>query len=232
MAIFYCSSFWQLTKQAILNTEIWIQVTVIIMKLTNYNKLASALIYCNLLCATTLVASTFVSIPAQRHHHQQQHVYRWSISQPAKENGFVDDSYSSAEVKAMEQLIVSISKEPTDESRRHRLQAVFDEELSTRHSERFSALFGEVLIVVGDRVKQEANEAAWERRRQQEADLLQEKVDGNPDDDSSKDEGVSGFIVGNTEEEHQLWALIDMMVQSKTIVKRAAKELGSEGKFG
>jgi len=210
------------------------------MKLTNYyNVIASALIYCNLLSATTLVASSFVSIPFRRHHHRQ-HVHRsscTSISQvprPAKENDFLDDNYSSAEMKAMEQLIVSISKEPTDESRRHRLRAVFDEELSTRHSERFSALFSEVLIVVGDRVKQEASEAAWERRRQQETDRLQEnyepKADSDQNDESSE-AGVSGSIVGNTEEEHQLWALIDMMVQSKTLVKRAAKELGSEGRF-
>jgi hypothetical protein len=30
----------------------------------------------------------------------------------------------------------------------------------------------------------------------------------------------------------QLWALVDMMVQSKTIIKRKKGELGSQGSFG
>jgi hypothetical protein len=38
--------------------------------------------------------------------------------------------------------------------------------------------------------------------------------------------------LSKSETELQLWALIDMLVQSKTIVKKAAGELGSEGKFG
>lgn len=35
-----------------------------------------------------------------------------------------------------------------------------------------------------------------------------------------------------SEEEQQLWSLIDMMVQSKTAIKRAAGELGKNSTLG
>ena len=108
----------------------------------------------------------------------------------------------------MKELIVSLSLEPTDESRRERLAGLFDDALArpNGHPKRFAELFDKTLIEVGDRVRKEALE----------------KLDQEPTipADGSK-----------TREELQVWALVDMMVQSKTLVKKANRELGNGGTF-
>jgi len=141
--------------------------------------------------------------------------------------------YSATEVKEMEELIVSLSKEPTDRSRRHRVATVFDEELAKPNGapKRFSDLFDQVLVIVGDRVKYRAQKVAIEQQQQQEHQADDDSTKNIKDDESEKD---SNNMMGRnkTKEEKQLWALVDMMVQSKTIVKRASGELGSKGSFG
>ena len=125
----------------------------------------------------------------------------------------------------MEQLILSVAAEPTDESRRDRLQAVFLQELAKPNaaSSRFSHLFDQTLIVVGDRVKLQAQQKALQL--QQEDKTAQDEFE----DDALED--ITPAKAVKTEEEQQLWALIDMMVQSKTIVKRESGELGNNGTF-
>jgi hypothetical protein len=129
----------------------------------------------------------------------------------------------------MEALVVSLSREATDESRRGRVAAVFSEALSPagagapgtgdesggRGGAAFSALFDRVLIAVGDRVKAEVQEA-------------QERQASSP----SPSPSPSATDEQGSSRSYQLWALVDMMVQSKTIVKRARGELGKEGSFG
>lgn len=134
---------------------------------------------------------------------------------------FYSDDYTDSEFKEMEKLIVSISKEPTDESRRERLTEVFEEALAKPNGapKRFSNLFDQVLIVVGDRVKHQAHQLAME---QQEAAKEEEEPEV----------AGSGDFMEKPPVQRQLWALVDMMVQSKTIVKKASGELGSEGTFG
>lgn len=98
-----------------------------------------------------------------------------------------DNDYSDDQVSAMESLIVSLSQEPTDEARRERLATIFAERLEEPD---FTSLFGDVLTIVGDRTKAEAQIAA-------------EKGDCET-------------------EQKQLWALVDMMIQSKVIVKQSS----------
>lgn len=128
--------------------------------------------------------------------------------------------FEATEVEQMEDLILSLSKEPTDDSRRSRVVSVFE-----GHDARFASLFDQVLIVVGDRVRLEAAAKA------EQAQAKQEEENGDDDDD---DDNLPSFPLPGqkSETELQLWALVDMMVQSKTIVKKAAGQLGSEGRFG
>jgi hypothetical protein len=118
----------------------------------------------------------------------------------------------------MEALVVSLSREATDEARRNRVAAVFSEALSAINDPSgiesggsggasFSALFDQVLIAVGDRVKKE---------------MEAQQMGSSPPPSEEKGSSTS----------YQLWALVDMMVQSKTIVKKARGELGKEGSFG
>lgn len=110
--------------------------------------------------------------------------------------------------KDMEELIVSLSLEPTDESRRERLANLFQQALAqpNGNGHQFANLFDQTVIQVGDRVRKEALEK------------LEQAQNDEP-------------IQGKTPEEWQVWALIDMMVQSKTLVKRANGELGNSGSF-
>lgn len=121
---------------------------------------------------------------------------------------FTSSSNAEQELTDMEELIISLSLEPTDESRRERLAGLFQEVLTKPNGDpkRFSDLFDRTLIEVGDRVRKEALEKLEQKQN---------------------NEGVEG----KTAEELQVWALVDMMVQSKTMVKRANGELGNGGTF-
>ena len=131
----------------------------------------------------------------------------------------------------MEDLILSLSEEPTDESRRARLTQVFDEALSSASTakadpdtlpvggERFARLFDETVIRVGDQVRQEALEQLA-------------SAPPPPPPPSAKDEtSEQPASLEKSPQELQVWALVDMMVQSKTIVKRSKGELGNKGSF-
>lgn len=118
----------------------------------------------------------------------------------------------------MEDLILSISKEPTDETRRTRLGQVFAEALARPNGapKRFSDLFDQTLISVGDEVRGKAI-----------AKALQLQESAEPADDTTTNTTPAEKSV----EELQVWALVDMMVQSKTIVKKSSGDLGNKGTF-
>lgn len=140
-------------------------------------------------------------------------------------------------VAEMEALILSLSVETDDASRRAKLASIFSEKLSilididgdgdeNNHGIAFENLFHQVLVVVGDRIRMEAA-VAFEKEKNQ----TNEK-----DSDSNKDvDDLPTFSLPTQRKskiEQQLWALVDMMVQSKTLVRRATGQLGSERKFG
>ena len=143
------------------------------------------------------------------------------------------EDYTAKEVQEMEDLILCLSREATDASRRGRVEALFRDSALVAPSSppadidgvnsppnRFSAaLFNLVLISVGNRVQKEAQQRA-----------LQESPP--PSDDGSVSMATDASSSTDAASSSQLWALVDMMVQSKTIVKRARGELGKEGSFG
>eukprot|EP00978_Attheya_sp_CCMP212_P019608 scaffold55228_cov62-Attheya_sp.AAC.1 len=128
----------------------------------------------------------------------------------------------------MEDLILSLSVEPSDESRRGRLVSIFEMELSKENgAQEFADQFGLALNVVGARVQDDARGKALKKREEAEA-LGEEPLEPEPLENKSSDVPIA---MGHTAEEQQLWALIDMMIQSKTIVKKTFGDLGTKGQF-
>ena len=141
--------------------------------------------------------------------------------------------FDEKEVKEMEDMIISLSLEATDESRRQRLESIFAVELAKPNGmpRHFSNLFDYTLVIVGDRVKLEAQEHALKLQREQ---MQMESIELNIKKTEEFEQGNDTEESPTSEpfpEQRQLWALVDMMVQSKTIVKRASGELGSKGTF-
>ncbi|KAL7524236.1 hypothetical protein ACHAXR_000486 [Thalassiosira sp. AJA248-18] len=135
--------------------------------------------------------------------------------------------FTQDEIDHMDQLIVSLSKESNDDKRRERLAGILDQELadaakSSSDSEipRFAELFQLSLDAVGGEVQAAAREKAEQQQQ-------------NLGTDDSENESEGGDVVERVKspEELQLWALIDMMVQSKTRIKLHMGSLGSKGEF-
>eukprot|EP00815_Leptocylindrus_aporus_P010525 CAMPEP_0116063698 /NCGR_PEP_ID=MMETSP0322-20121206/8587_1 /TAXON_ID=163516 /ORGANISM="Leptocylindrus danicus var. apora, Strain B651" /LENGTH=152 /DNA_ID=CAMNT_0003549401 /DNA_START=237 /DNA_END=695 /DNA_ORIENTATION=- len=101
-------------------------------------------------------------------------------------------------------LVMSLSREKDDDKRRERLRAVFEKHGS---EEGFADSFAKSIQTVGTSVQQVAREKAQERGFDKEAS-----------------EDVSIELPQKTNDELQLWALVDMMVQSKLIVRNQEKE--------
>jgi hypothetical protein len=155
----------------------------------------------------------------------------WRVRQLAASAPSLDD-YPAQEVQEMEDLILSLSREATDASRRSRVEALFRDALVAPSSPaeeddgdvkpaRFTSLFSLVLVSVGNRVQEEA---------QQRQMMLQDPPSSVADDSESLSSSTT--ISTPSDLNFQLWALVDMMVQSKTLVKRARGELGKDGSFG
>ena len=130
-----------------------------------------------------------------------------------------DNAFTTDEVKAMDDLIISLSMEPTDEIRRKRAAQIFETELSKPNGapKRFTDLFDAVLMVVGDRVQMEAQKRALEA--------------GPPTPEEAEEEVTRVNFMERSADERQLWALVDLMVQTKTLVKKASGTLGNNGSF-
>ena len=140
----------------------------------------------------------------------------------------------------MKDLIIDLSKEGTDDVRRSRLQAIINDGLEQGDAETFSALFQQALEAVGNEVQAEARVLAMQRY---EETINEEAVataaalsdDSNTNGESSpiRVEKVNETSEGTIKSplETQLWALVDMMVQSKTMIKKAKGQLGSKGTF-
>lgn len=130
-----------------------------------------------------------------------------------------DHECTPEEVKAMDELIISLSMEPTDESRRARAVQIFEDNLSLPNGapKRFADLFDAVLMVVGDRVQGEAKKRALEA--------------GPQTTEEAEEEATNKDWMERSADERQLWALVDLMVQTKTLVKKASGNLGNSGTF-
>ena len=160
-----------------------------------------------------------------------------------------DDAIPTTE-DGMKDLIIDLSKEGTDDVRRSRLQAIIVQGLEEGDAETFSVLFQQALEAVGNKVQAEARELAMQRYEERDAaETINEEAvaasasaaaasssgDSNTNGESSpiRVEKVNETSEGTIKSplETQLWALVDMMVQSKTMIKRAKGQLGSKGSF-
>jgi hypothetical protein len=169
-----------------------------------------------LLVLSSSVASAFINTVRHSPHGVRRLVtYR---SQSSTDDETVE--YSTKEVQNMDSLIISLSLEFDDSSRRHRLAALFAVELARPDYTRFTLLFDQVLTIAGDRIHAEARKKALENAKTAETKAGDDVKVENDD-----------LLAGKSPEEKQLWALVDMMVQSKTLVKRASGDLGSKGTF-
>ena len=130
-----------------------------------------------------------------------------------------DNAFTTDEVNAMDELIISLSMEPTDEIRRTRAAKIFEMELAKPNGapKRFTDLFDAVLMVVGDRVQMAAKKRALEA--------------GPQSPEEAEEEVTRVNFMERSADERQLWALVDLMVQTKTLVKKASGTLGNNGSF-
>eukprot|EP00577_Skeletonema_sp_RCC1716_P022024 CAMPEP_0113419340 /NCGR_PEP_ID=MMETSP0013_2-20120614/26723_1 /TAXON_ID=2843 ORGANISM="Skeletonema costatum, Strain 1716" /NCGR_SAMPLE_ID=MMETSP0013_2 /ASSEMBLY_ACC=CAM_ASM_000158 /LENGTH=223 /DNA_ID=CAMNT_0000306707 /DNA_START=41 /DNA_END=712 /DNA_ORIENTATION=+ /assembly_acc=CAM_ASM_000158 len=146
--------------------------------------------------------------------------------------------FTADEVQDMENLVRDLSKEQNDDLRRQKLADILDKELvavvdddNSDSSEvtlpqeipRFAQLFQYSLDIVGESVQAAAREKAME--------LNENSLHVIEDSSSGENVPGTGSDRVKSDEEMQLWALIDMMVQSKTRVKLYMGSLGSKGAF-
>ena len=114
----------------------------------------------------------------------------------------------------MQQTIMSLSMESNDETRRERLKSLFNDKLIQENDDevasKFITLFESALTKVGTEIQSMARDKAL-------------KQPPPPTEQEEKDEKTTK----KDPSEIQLWALVDMMVQSKTIIKKN-KETKSE----
>jgi hypothetical protein len=148
------------------------------------------------------------------------------------------DDYLAEEVQEMRELVLSISLETTDHDRRTRLRDVFHEALARPNGapKRFSDLFDMILANVGDEIQMEAKKKYFEKQAEEkEGEEVESQVVDEKEEDpvmtNVDDPPAQKGLEFKSPEEFQLWALVDMMVQSKTIVKKENGDLGSKGAF-
>ncbi len=128
------------------------------------------------------------------------------------------DNYTPDEISKMKDVMESLSLESDDQTRRLRLQTIMDVGLSGPNGgpKRFAVLFEKVLMELGEQVQKEAREkfseqaASTEGAEEENADTESEQEDASEEEKPAE----------KSPEELKLWALVDMMVQSKTAIKK------------
>lgn len=118
---------------------------------------------------------------------------------------YFNDNIKLTTEEEMISLVLSLSQIQSDILRRRRLEERFDREYANNITwDEFAALFDSTLKSIGGNIQRKAARKHKHRGK------------------TSK---------GKTTEQLQLWACVDMMIQSKTIVKRKNKTLGSNSIF-
>jgi hypothetical protein len=164
------------------------------------------------------------------------------FSSSSQENDGGDVDYTPKEMSEMRDLIISLSLESTDHDRRLRLRDIFHEKLDgggpngDDDPQRFCQLFDTILARVGDEVQMDARKRMFEDESTPGATVEPDgdapgQVATEQSQDTTTDGNDADTLTWKSPEELQLWALVDMMVQSKTIVKKHNGELGSRGAF-
>lgn len=125
-----------------------------------------------------------------------------------------DDSFSEHEMD-IEKIILSLSNVIDDQSRREQLSKLFDIKLQNQDGgESFMKLFDRAMIVVGDSIRLDVANLAATATVSQSSNYTS-AVEGTE---------IPSFPLRSQQKsqlEGQLWACVDMMVQSKTLMKQA-----------
>lgn len=126
---------------------------------------------------------------------------------------------------------MSLSEESNDEIRRNKLNSLYAEEMAKPKGEaqEFATLFDTTIMRMGEEIQVRAREKAMELTRQQEEQQQQQQQQdaNNVASDDNEEGGGTEEVVGDepvrekSKEEIKLWAFIDMMVQSKSLAKKA-----------
>ncbi len=118
------------------------------------------------------------------------------------------DAPTADEIEEVRKTILSVSEEKDDEKRRSNLSSLINEKIS-EGDQQFLQIWDKAIIQLGEELQMEA------RRKAMETQAVESE---NCDDASEETKEVT-----KSKEEIQLWALVDMMVQSKTLIKKAAQ---------
>lgn len=114
---------------------------------------------------------------------------------------------SDTEIREMDNLILSLSRETSDEKRRKRVDKVLQENLASKGVD-FERLFSDRLTIVGNDIRSQAAAVA-------------QKAAGEADNACQASNEASQVSPSSSEEfGKQVWALVDMLVQSKVIFKQ------------
>jgi len=137
---------------------------------------------------------------------------RKTLSLPTKKSSQLQaasgDEPTSDEVKAVRKTILSVSEEGDDEKRRSNLSSLINQKIS-EDDQQFLQIWDKAIIQLGEELQAEARVKITETQATQ--------TEGSSDASDEAKEGEK------SKEELQLWALIDMMIQSKTLIKKASQ---------
>ena len=126
------------------------------------------------------------------------------------------NEFDSSQRDEVTSLIMSLSEEKNDDVRRNNLSSLLKERLNQENSieaARFAVLWDTTIIEIGSKVQEEARKKAEESVT---TECEEENINSDPEVTSNLD---STRI--KSAEELKLWAMIDMMIQSKHIIKNA-----------
>jgi hypothetical protein len=138
------------------------------------------------------------SIPASR----RKELYPHHLNKDDKTEDFI---FETVEIR---QMITEISFEKNDDIRRGRVESILLENINQNDAEagaRFAMLWDKTLIEIGGEVQNTARA---------QAELINKER-------KELEKTVEGTEKGKSEGELKLWALVDMMIQSKALIKKA-----------
>ena len=126
------------------------------------------------------------------------------------------DIEDEGELLEIKKKILSLSLEQDDEKRRSTISSIINEKISQEDSQ-FLQIWDKTLIQVGSELQDEARRLAMIESESDEEGNKENTVSDGTTTDVGEQETAN-----KSKEELQLWATIDMMIQSKTLIKKAS----------
>jgi len=134
---------------------------------------------------------------------------------------------SESEANEIKELIHSLSLETDDETRRGKLASLLEEKLKQEdenNSAKFAHLWDTTLIQMGEEIQNQARADAEKKSLTQDDDSGVANSGKKYADEQSlpqdDDSGVSNGGKKKSAKELQLWAMVDMMIQSKSVIRK------------